>query len=106
MTPGGGAPSGTHLMTHADATIVAHHVGGRGFGVAFNTPPIFDSDMAHVLYEADPACAAAMQAENQRRNVFVLPYCLAERDGDATLHITANPYASSLLSPSADYAEY
>jgi FkbM family methyltransferase len=93
-------------MAQADETIVAHHVGGRGFGVAFNTPPVFDSDIAHVLYEADPACAATMQAENKRRNVFVLPYCLAERDGDATLHVTANPYASSLLSPSADYAKY
>jgi FkbM family methyltransferase len=93
-------------MPQSDATIVAHHVGGRGFGVAFNTPPVFDSDIAHVLYEADPVCAAAMQAENQRKNVFVLPYCLGERDGDATLHITANPYASSLLTPSADYTKY
>jgi FkbM family methyltransferase len=93
-------------MPQADAIIVAHHVGARGFGVAFNPPPVFDSDIAHVLYEADRACAAAMQAENQRKNVFVLPYCLGERDGDATLHITANPYASSLLTPSADYAKY
>ena len=93
-------------MPQADAVIVAHHVGARGFGVAFNPPPVFDSDIAHVLYEADPACAAAMQAENQRKNVFVLPHCLGEQDGDATLHVTANPYASSLLSPSADYAKY
>jgi FkbM family methyltransferase len=93
-------------MPQADAVIVAHHVGARGFGVAFNPPPVFDSDIAHVLYEADPACAAAMQAENQRKNVFVLPYCLGEQDRDATLHVTANPYASSLLSPSADYAKY
>ena len=47
-----------------------------------------------------------MQAENQRTNVFVLPHCLGERDGDATLYVTANPYASSLLTPSADYAKY
>ena len=38
--------------------------------------------------------------------MFVLPHCLGEQDGDATLHVTANPYASSLLSPSADYAKY
>jgi FkbM family methyltransferase len=93
-------------MPQGDAIIVAHHVGARGFGVAFNPPPVFNSDIAHVLYEADPACAEAMQAENQRKNVFVLPYCLGEQDGDATLHVTANPYASSLLSPSADYARY
>src|SRR5438128_2459742 len=93
-------------MLPSEAVVVAHHVGARGFGVAFNTPPVFDSDIAHVLFEADSACAAAMQAENQRRNVFVLPHCLGERDGDATLHVTANPYASSLLTPSADYAKY
>jgi len=93
-------------MLAGDALIVAHHVGARGFGVAFNYPPGFDSDIAQVLYEADPACAATMQAENQRKNVFILPYCLGECDGVATLHITANPYASSLLTPSADYAKY
>jgi len=93
-------------MLAGDALIVAHHVGARGFGVAFNCPPRFDDDLVHVLYEADPACAAAMQAENQRKNVFVMPYCLGERDGDATFHVTANPYASSLLTPSADYAKY
>ncbi|HEY1432415.1 MAG TPA: FkbM family methyltransferase [Stellaceae bacterium] len=93
-------------MPQTDAIIVAHHVGARGFGVAFNTPAVFDNDIAHVLYEADPACAAAMQAENQRENVFVLPYCLGGCDGDATLYVTANPYASSLLTPSADYAKY
>src|SRR5262249_38016362 len=93
-------------MPQADAIIVTHHVGARGFGVAFNTPSLFDNDIAHVLYEADPACAAAMQAENHRKNVFVLPCCLGERDSDAILHVTANPYASSLLTPSADYANY
>jgi len=93
-------------MPTGDGIIIAHHVGARGFGVAFNYPPNFDSDVAHVLYEADATCAAAMQADNQKKNVFVLPYCLGERDGDATLHITANPYASSLLAPSVDYAKY
>jgi FkbM family methyltransferase len=99
-------PRGAALMPPGDGIIIAHHVGARGFGVAFNYPLNFDNDVAHVLYEADAACAAAMQAENQKKNVFVLPYCLGERNGDATLHITANPYASSLLAPSVDYAKY
>jgi len=89
-----------------DGTIVAHHVGARGFGVALNTPPVFDDDIAHVLFEADAACANAMRTENQRKNVFVLPYCLGERDVESTLYITANPYASSLLPPSPEYGKY
>jgi len=87
-------------------TIAAHHVGGRGFGVAFNCPLSFDQDVVHVLYEADEICARAMIAENKRRNLHVLPYCLGGADGVADFHITANPYASSNLAPSAEYESY
>src|SRR5947207_3346335 len=66
----------SEVMPGIDHTkIFAHHVGGRGFGISFNCPPIFADDVIHVLYEADAQCAADMIKENNDPN-RILPYCL------------------------------
>ncbi len=44
-----------------ETRIVSHHVGGRGFGVAFNAPDRFRKDIIHVLYEADVDSVAEME---------------------------------------------
>jgi len=33
--------------------ILAHDVGGRGFSVSFNCPPVFPMTVVHILYKAD-----------------------------------------------------
>jgi len=79
--------------------IVAHHVGARGFSVALNVPKKFQNDVINVLYEADAACANQMIAANLDPLVKVLPYCLGSADEAGVLHITRNPFFSSLLKP-------
>lgn len=86
--------------------LVAHHVGARGFGVSFNVPEGFRSDVVHVLYEADAECVARMlETEKASEHAkmlaerHVLPYCLGRRPASASLHVTANSYASSVLAP-------
>jgi FkbM family methyltransferase len=86
--------------------IVAHHVGARGFGVAFNCPPRFAKDLVHIVYEADSACAREMFAQNKDPNFHILPYCLGARDEIGTLFITKNPYASSNLEPNTRYYDH
>lgn len=91
------------------ARIVQHHVGGRGFSLPNHIPGAFALDFAHVLYEADPDCAKAMQDEakgSHLRDCLVLPYALGAARGPATLHVTANPYASSTLRPNPAFAGY
>src|ERR1051326_8913359 len=86
--------------------IVAHHVGGRGFGVALNCPPLLSGDIMNVLYEADERCAADMIRENKKENFEILPYCLGRESGQKKLYICKNPYFSSNLEPNPDYAKY
>jgi FkbM family methyltransferase len=93
-------------MTDLAARISAHHVGARGFTVVMTVPGLLANDILHVAYEADAACAADMTAQNDKSNFFVLPYALGKADAEATLHITANPYGSSLYEPNSEYANY
>ena len=89
--------------------IVQHHVGGRGFSLPNHIPGTFALDFRHVLYEADAGCAAAMQAEvgqSHLRDCRVLPYALGRARGQATLYVTANPYASSTLPPNPAFFGY
>src|SRR6516164_549879 len=86
--------------------IVAHHVGGRGFGVAFNCPPNLAKHVVHVLYEADETCARKMIEENKNDNFHILPYCLGEHDRPGKIFITKNAYASSNLEPNSEYSKY
>ena len=89
-----------------ETRLISHHVGARGFVVAMDAPKHFENDIVHVTYEADAACAAAMQEKCDRPNYHILPYALGRGDGPATLHVTANPYGSSLYRPSASYANW
>jgi FkbM family methyltransferase len=82
-----------------DCRIFLHHIGARGFGVVMNPPWSFEDSLVHVLYEADPECAAAMIAENKKANLHVLPYCISDADKTRPFYIANNPYASSLLKP-------
>jgi len=93
-------------MPEAEDRIVAHHVGARGFSVAFNCPPTFADDVVHIVYEADAECAQAMMMENTRSNFHILPYCLGRQDRQGKLFVTKNPYASSNLRPNPHYANW
>jgi FkbM family methyltransferase len=91
--------------------IIAHHVGARGFGVSFNPPRRFAPDIVNVLYEADADAAAKMSQRNPLQRLrlgdyFVLPYALGRARGPATLHVTQNSYASSLLEPDQAFYRY
>src|SRR4051812_32325765 len=91
--------------------LVAHHVGARGFGVSFNVPEAFRREVVHVLYEADRDAVERMKREGESAHSkllgerHVLPYCLGRRRGSALLNITANAYASSILTPDAGFFE-
>ena len=93
-------------MRGLEDRIIAHHVGGRGFGVALNSPQRFFGDIVNVLYEADEKCALEMVAQNTNENFHVLPYCLGLEDRPGKLYITNNPYASSNLRPNPEYDTY
>jgi FkbM family methyltransferase len=93
-------------MRDLEDRIVAHHVGGRGFGVALNVPARFSRDVVNVLYEADENCALEMIAQNTSENFHVLPHCLGREDKAGKLYITNNPYASSNLKPNPEYDSY
>lgn len=93
-------------MRELEDRIVAHHVGGRGFGVALNCPVRFSRDIVNILYEADEKCALEMIAQNTNENFHVLPYCLGREDRSGKLHVTNNPYASSNLKPNPEYDSY
>jgi FkbM family methyltransferase len=93
-------------MRELEDRIIAHHVGGRGFGVALNSPARFSRDIVNVLYEADDKCALEMIAQNTNENFHVLPYCLGLEDRAGKLYITNNPYASSNLKPNPEYDTY
>ena len=89
-----------------DTRLISHHVGARGFVVAMDCPKCFEGDIVHVTYEADADCAAAMQAACDRPNYHILPFALGREEGAATLHVTDNPYGSSLYAPNPAYAEW
>jgi len=93
-------------MRELEDHIIAHHVGGRGFGVALNSPQRFSRDIVNVLYEADEKCALEMIAQNTNENFHVLPHCLGLEDRAGKLYITNNPYASSNLKPNPEYDTY
>lgn len=95
----------------ADARIVCHHVGGRAFGVPLNVPPGFLGDIRNVIYEADRGCFDEMMKEvaadrDRFKNQTFLPYCLGMSERKQVLHITKNPFFSSLLQPNPYYANY
>jgi FkbM family methyltransferase len=93
-------------MPELEDRIVAHHVGGRGFGVALNCPPNLAKHLVHVLYEADEICAREMIKENKNENFHIFPYCLGEHNRPGKIFITKNAYASSNFEPSPAYAKY
>jgi FkbM family methyltransferase len=93
-------------MRELEDRIIAHHVGGRGFGVALNSPARLSRDIVNVLYEADDKCALEMIAQNTNENFHVLPYCIGLEDRAGKLYITNNPYASSNLKPNPEYDTY
>jgi len=94
------------MPNHLDTKIISHHVGGRGFGVAFNPSGAFLEDIVHVLYEADADCASEMILNNAQKDRYVLPYCLGKEDGFGKIHITHNPYGSSNHWPNPYYKDW
>ncbi len=94
------------MSNDLETRIISHHVGGRGFVVAFNTSDRFKEDIVQVLYEGDAQCANEMIGDNGQKNRYVLPYCLGREDGPGKINITHNPYASSNLWPNPYYKEW
>ena len=91
--------------------IISHHVGARAFGVAFNAPDEFASEVFHVTYEADLDCFAEMQETMERdkdrfKNMVVLPHCLGKERCPAKLNICRNAFFSSLYAPNDYYGQY
>ena len=82
----------------ANSKIALHHVGGRWGNHPFPRLPAFAGDIVEVLYEADTdAIAAIHQAgKNRPSELIVIPACLADSDGDGTLHVYVNPGLTSL----------
>ena len=81
--------------------LAIHHVGGRWGNVSFSAPPAFERDLVHVIFEADGDAIAAIRAARQKQQAqsIIVHACLAQEAGSASLHITANPGACSLLEP-------
>jgi FkbM family methyltransferase len=93
-------------MLQVEDRIVAHHVGARGFSVAFNCPPRLSKDLVHVVYEADENCARQMIVENRREDFHIFPFCLGSENRDGKIFITKNAYASSNFEPNSQYSKY
>lgn len=85
--------------------IIVHHVGGRGWNSPFRVPKSFADDVAYVYYEADPEGADELlkAAEEQPFETYVIPYGLWSKSGPQQLNITANSYASSILTPDVSF---
>jgi FkbM family methyltransferase len=78
--------------------IALHHVGGRWGNHPFPHLPDFAGDFVEVLYEADTDAIAAIHeaGKNRPSELIVIPACLADSDGDGTLHVYVNPGLTSL----------
>ena len=78
--------------------IAIHHVGGRWGNHPFPTPRRFAADFINVLYEADVDAIPAIHAirRDDEGELIVMPHCLSDTDGEATLHIYLNPGLTSL----------
>jgi FkbM family methyltransferase len=82
----------------ANSKIVLHHVGGRWGNHPFPRLPAFAGDFIEVLFEADTDAIAAIREVRMNRpsELIVIPTCLADCDGNGTLHVYANPGLTSL----------
>ena len=82
----------------ANSKIALHHVGGRWGNHPFPRLPAFAGDFVEVLYEADTDAIAAIHqtGKNRPSELIVIPACLADSDGDGTLHVYVNPGLTSL----------
>lgn len=79
-----------------------HHVGGRvrtGEANVQWVPLGFFSDAIVTYYDADCDALATMLPIPGMAATNVFPYCLGERDTDGTLHISFDPFTSSLRAP-------
>lgn len=83
--------------------LAVHHVGARGPTQAFPANPAFDRSVINVLYEADPACIAEIEALNRDRpaKVIVLNECVSGTGGARTFRDAHHGYGSSLLEANA-----
>ena len=76
-----------------------HHIGGRGGSRSFPILKKFEKDIINVIYDADSDCIEQIQENNEKLDseLYVLPYCLNDKCGPATININYDPYTSSLL---------
>ena len=87
--------------------IVLHHVGGRWGNHAFPRPAAFAGDFVEVLYDADTDAIAAIHEARKHDpgELIVIPACLADVDGETSLHIYANPGLTSLREYGSEFAQ-
>jgi FkbM family methyltransferase len=78
--------------------IAVHHVGGRWGNQPFPISPPFEDDFVVVLYEADTDAIAGLRDAwaDKRTELIIQPFCLADAEGNALLHIYSNPGLTSL----------
>ncbi|MCX6222384.1 MAG: FkbM family methyltransferase [Bacteroidia bacterium] len=91
----------------SDPTLFSvHHIGGRTGSIAFPDLPNFSEDITYAIYDADDTCVEQIEDVWKRKNVTVLPYCLADKCGQANFFINYCPYTSSLYPMDTRYGNF
>jgi FkbM family methyltransferase len=80
-----------------DGRIGVYMVGGRDGNSPLGLPPILENDVFDVIFEADETAVAQIRERKNPAKSRVFPYCLSDTNGPGTLHLTYDPYMSSLL---------
>jgi len=95
-------------ITIGNAKISVHHIGGRSGSRTFPKMERFERDLVNVLYDADEDCVAQIEEINKglESELHVLPFCIGQASGVATLNINYDPYTSSLLESNPEYHAY
>ena len=95
-------------MLNDETRLSVHHIGAREAVQSFPRLEQFESDMIHVLYDADTECLPRVQQMfgNSESELHVLPYCFAGNSGPGMFNINYDQSTSSLLDLNAEYEGY
>lgn len=95
-------------MLNNDVRLSIHHIGAREAVQSFPRLERFESDMVHVLYDADDECLPRVQQMfgDSESELHVLPYCFAGNSGPSIFNINYDLSTSSLLNLNSEYEGY